>query len=167
MKKFLLIIAVAFLIGACQKESPRVKAEVGKPAPAFSLVDTGGNRVSLSDLAGKVTILEFWATWCGPCQESVPELNALQAKFGDRDVTILGISIDEGDDAHEIVREFSSEHKISYPILFSDESVTTEYGIMSIPVLFILDKAHVIKSRHVGYRPGMSEDLVREIEAML
>lgn len=167
MKKIPIIIAIVLLVGACEKERPRVKAEVGKPAPAFSLIDTEGRKVSLSDLKGKVTVLEFWATWCGPCQESVPELNGLQGRFVGRDVTILGISVDEGDDAAEKVREFAAEHKIGYPILICDEGTSTDYGIMSIPVLFILDREHVIKSRHVGYRPSMSEELAQEIEAML
>ncbi|MGW8271760.1 MAG: TlpA family protein disulfide reductase [Thermodesulfovibrionales bacterium] len=167
MQKIIVIFAIVLTIGACEKERPRVEAEVGKPAPAFSLIDTDGNRVSLSDLKGRVTILEFWATWCGPCQESVPELNVLEAKFGGSDVTVLGISVDEEEDASAIVREFAAKHKIGYPILIADEGTKTAYGIMSIPVLFILDRGHVIKSRHVGYRPGMSKELIAEIEAML
>lgn len=168
MKYVLVLLSVAILLTACEKKSiPVVKAEVGKPAPAFTLSDTKGGKVSLSDFRGKVTVLEFWATWCGPCIESVPEMNGLNTALKGKDVVILGISVDEGTNALQKVTEFAAVHPVNYQILLSDKATADQYGVTNIPVLFILDRQHTIVTKYPGYRPGMAEDLVKDIEALL
>ena len=104
---------------SCQQQSG-ASLRVGEEAPAFKLKNLNGQTVSLSDFDGKVVMIEFWATWCPPCRESAPEMEALYQRFNDRSFVLLSISIDEGGDAVEKVRAFANEYNLSYPILMDN-----------------------------------------------
>ncbi len=135
-------LVLVFLLSCQQK--PVSTPEVGRKAPSFRLVDLNGKKVGLSDFEGKVVIIEFWATWCPPCRESMPETEKLFQKYKDKDVVVLGISIDEKG-GMERVKAFIQEYNITYPILMDDNGdVGRLYGVMSIPVTYILDKNHSI-----------------------
>jgi peroxiredoxin len=140
---------------------------VGNPAPAFALSDVEGHKVRLADYDGKAMIIEFWATWCGPCRDSIPEMNELNKKFLGKNAIVLGISVDEGSSAAQKVSSFASEYGVEYRVLLDDSNTSAAYGVMNIPVLFILDRKHTVVKKYIGFSPGMSEDLSREIEALL
>ena len=124
---------------------------VGQPAPEFTLTDLEGKTVSLSDFKGKVVILDFWATWCGPCVVEIPYFIKLQEEFGEKGFTMLGVSTDDGMD---VVKKFVEEHQVNYPILMADGNVKALYGgIQSIPTTFVLDKEGVIQRHYVGTQP--------------
>ena len=120
-------------------------------APDFSLKDIKGNAVSLSDHKGKVVIIDFWATWCGPCRMGIPDFVALQSEY-DEDLVILGVSVDQGD--LSVVPSFAKEYKINYPVLYATMEVVQSYGgISGIPTSFIIDRDGKVRNRVVGYRP--------------
>lgn len=120
-------------------------------APDFTLEDTEGNQVSLSDYEGKVVIVNFWATWCGPCREEIPGFVHLQEKYSG-DVVILGISVDE--DGPRFVPPFIKRFGVNYPILYASREVIHDYGgITGIPTTFVLDRNLLIQRLYVGYRP--------------
>lgn len=163
------VIAVAFLIAvltaSCQRGGERV-GESAK-APDFTLSDLQGNKVSLAEWRGKVVVIEFWATWCPPCRESVPEVNTLYARFKDKNFRLLAIAVDKGADALSGVRAFVEEQGVSYPVLLDDGEASKSYSVMSIPVLFIVDKEGKVVKRRTGFVPGLAEDLSKEIEVLL
>lgn len=163
----LLLLLCMPLLPACQQKKTSVPAVPGNPAPAFTLKDPDGNVKRLSEYAGRVIVLDFWATWCGPCKEAVGEFKELHKRYADRGVIIIGISVDKGSDAPAKVKEFAREHGIPYQLLVDDGSAYKSYGIARIPATFILDRSHIIKTTYPGFQPGIGGQIALEIEKLL
>jgi peroxiredoxin len=124
-----------------------------KTAPDFALKSVDGKIVKLSDYKGKVVILDFWATWCGPCRKGIPDLIELKKEFGKMGVEIIGISVDKKEDM-EVVKSFVKDQKMNYPVVYADSKVSSDYGgIDSIPTSVIIDKKGNIISQYVGLHP--------------
>ncbi|MGH9775967.1 MAG: TlpA family protein disulfide reductase [Candidatus Acidiferrales bacterium] len=133
------------------------------PAPAFLASDLNGNPISTVQWRGKVTLLDFWATWCGPCREEIPELNDLQKEFGDK-LQILGASVDEA--PPEAVKTFDERTGIIYPVFMANSQLQAEYGgVAALPTIFIADTEGRIVAKNVGLRPASEYEL--EIKALL
>ena len=119
-----------------------------KPAPAFTVTDLDGREISPASLRGKVVIVNFWATWCGPCRAEIPDLVALQNKYKDT-LQVIGISEDEA--GVEVVKRFAAEHQINYPIAMMTPEIEKLYpGISALPTSFILDRESRVVQKHVG-----------------
>lgn len=155
------VLAGAFL---CQRKKQAVE---GGQAPDFSLNDLDGVEVSLSNLRGKIVLLEFWATWCPPCRESIPAMNELYKKYNDKGLVLLGISVDKGQNIAEDIRAFIREYSIKYPIAIDSKNVNTLYGVYSIPTLILIDKAGKVALKNIGFSPEMEKRLSSEIERLL
>lgn len=138
---------------------------VGKNAPLnFTLKDMHGADVVLSSYKGKVIILNFWATWCGPCKAEIPDLVTLQNQYRD-DLVVLGFSVD---DTPEKMKPYADEYKINYPLLVGNgrEDVQDAYGpLWGIPVSVIIDREGKIARKHSGI--ASREQFEREIKALL
>lgn len=121
-----------------------------KKAPDFTLSNTDGKQVKLSEFRGKIVILNFWATWCPPCREEIPGFVKLQKEYKD-DLVILGISLDTG--SKNDVIPFMKKFKMNYPVLFGTDEVVRDYGnIQSIPTSFIVDQKGNIVNSFIGFR---------------
>jgi thiol-disulfide isomerase/thioredoxin len=119
-----------------------------KPAPAFRLRDFEGREISPASLRGKVVIVNFWATWCGPCRAEIPDLIALQAKYKDT-LQVIGISEDEA--PADVVKRFAADQKINYPVGMATPEIEKLFpGISALPTSFILDRDSRIVQKHVG-----------------
>ncbi len=163
----LFLIASLFLLPlSCSRESGG-SPDVGSKAPDFSLKDLGGKRVSLEDFAGKVVLLEFWATWCPPCRESIPEMERLFESMRNRDLVVLGVSVDEGSSAPEKVKAFAEKYNIGYTVLLDSGEASRKYRITSIPAIFIIDRNLRIVKKYEGFMPGMGKELERQITSLL
>jgi thiol-disulfide isomerase/thioredoxin len=115
---------------------------------AVSMRTIEGTAISTSDWRGKVTIVNFWATWCGPCRAEIPDLVALQKKY-DKYLQIVGISQDEA--PPEIVKRFAAEHQINYPVVMSTPELERAFpGIYALPTSYLLDRQGRIVQKHVG-----------------
>jgi len=122
-----------------------------KKAPNFSLQDINGKTVRLSDYSGKVIILNFFATWCPPCREEIPDFIELVNTTDKERFAIIGISVEKGDEG--TVRKFAAANKINYPVLVDDGFVSKTYGsISSIPTTFIIDRNSNITEKIIGSR---------------
>lgn len=137
---------------------------VGVRAPEYRLATTGGDSLSLSELRGRVVLVSFWATWCGPCRLELPQLQKLYEQYRDRGVEIAAISVDRR--ASEVA-PFARRLCLSFPVLLGDAVVRSAYRVMSLPSLFIIDRAGVIRYRHTGYAPGMEGVVAEHVEALL
>ena len=104
--------------------------------------------MKLADLAGRVVVIDFWATWCIPCKQQIPVLNAFAASAEGREVAVLGVAVDA--DGAEVVAPFAAEHHIQYPVLLGDESLAFDYGAPGFPALAVVDAAGRIESLHLG-----------------
>jgi thiol-disulfide isomerase/thioredoxin len=117
-------------------------------APAFSLRTIDGREISLASLRGKVTIVNFWATWCPPCRAEIPDLVALQEKYRDR-LQVIGVSQDEG--GVEVVKQFAAEHHVNYPIAMASPEFDKLFpGVAALPTSFVIDRDLRIVQKHVG-----------------
>lgn len=134
-------------------------------APDFTLERFGGGNMILSDNLGKIIILDFWATWCPPCRQEIPDFIRLQKEYGDRGFVMIGISLDR--DGETAVRPYAEETGINYPVLygFDHQEVTDSYGgIPSIPTTFIIDQQGDIVQKYVGYQsPNIFETKIRQM----
>ena len=151
--RWTLAVAVALLLGACVsklREEPDVKSENSRrPSPDFSLKDATGATVKLSDFKGKVVLLNFWATWCGPCKIEIPWFMEFQKSYKDRDFAVLGISLDE--EGWDVVKPYIESKKINYQILIGNEQVSQAFGtIDSLPTTLMIDRQGRIASMHIG-----------------
>ena len=128
----------------------RVKpASQRKSAPEFNLKDADGKSARLSDYRGKVVLLNFWATWCGPCKVEIPWFIEFERKHKDQGFAVVGISMDE--DGWQSVKPFISEAGINYRVLMGDEAISGLYGgVDSLPTTFILDRDGRIAATHLG-----------------
>jgi thiol-disulfide isomerase/thioredoxin len=119
-----------------------------KPAPAFTVKDLDGREISSASLRGKVVIVNFWATWCGPCRAEIPDLVALQQKYRDT-LQVIGISEDET--GVEVVKRFAAEHQVNYPVAMTTPEIEKLFpGISALPTSFILDRESRVVQKHVG-----------------
>jgi len=132
-----------------------------KPAPAFALNDLSGNKVSLESYRGKAVLINFWATWCGPCRLETPWIVALRNKYAAQGFEVLGIDT-EGDDlekndkagwakATAAAGKFVAEEKIPYPVLLDGDSISHDYGgLDDLPTSYFVDRKGVIVAAQVG-----------------
>jgi len=137
----------------------------GKPAPLhFTLKDMNGADVKLASFKGKVILLNFWATWCGPCKAEIPSLVELQHQYAD-DLVVLGFSVD---DTVDKMRPYAAQYKINYPLLVGNgrEDVQEAFGpLFGIPVSVIIGRDGKIAKKHSGI--ATKSQFEREIKALL
>jgi cytochrome c biogenesis protein CcmG/thiol:disulfide interchange protein DsbE len=145
-KSFTVVLAL-LLLGACSNGRA---TEVGEKAVSFTLNDINGNRVNLSDYSGRVVILDFFADWCPPCRQEIPDFIALEKEYGDRGFSMIGIAVvDRG-----AAKAFAEKAGVNYQVLIDDGNVSAAYGpIRSIPTTFVIDKSGKIARVYIGYRP--------------
>jgi cytochrome c biogenesis protein CcmG/thiol:disulfide interchange protein DsbE len=125
--------------------------EVGasKTAPDFILADARGERLRLADYKGKVVLLNFWATWCGPCKAEIPWFIEFQKQYQAKGFTVLGVSLDE--DGWKVINPFVAEQKINYPILLGNEEVNQRYGgIEALPTTLLIGRDGKVAYLHAG-----------------
>ena len=133
-----------------------------EPVPEFNLQDLDGQTISPAHWRGKVILLNFWATWCGPCRAEIPDLIQLQAKYAGR-LQIIGLSVDEG--PAEAVKRFAQRVRINYPIAIAPPELQAKFGgILALPTLFLLDTNAGVVQKHIGLRnPVLYETEVRAL----
>ncbi len=129
---------------------------VGQPMPAFSLKDANGEVVRPADYKGKVVLLDFWATWCGPCKIEIPWFIDLEKQYKDQGFAVLGVSMDE--DGWSAVKPYVQNMKMNYRVLLGNDDVSNAYGgLDSLPTTLLIDRQGKIASVHVGVSMGKEE----------
>ncbi len=135
------------------------------PAPDFKLTSTDGKPVTLADVRGKVVLLNFWATWCGPCRAEIPDFVALQERYKGH-LQIIGLNVDD-EDADEI-QKYVTETGINYPVAMTSNEIRMQYGgIPALPTSFVLDTEGRVVQKHVGlWNPSVYETEIRALLGM-
>ena len=142
---------------------------VEQAAPAFELKSEGGGKpgatIKLSDYKGRIVLMNFWASWCGPCREEMPLLEDLYNKYKDQGLVVLGINVDS-----EVAQamKFLDKEPVTFPILLDSESAVSEkYQVDAMPTTYIIDRDGTIKAHHRGYRDGFMDKYDQEIQELL
>lgn len=142
------------------------KALIGKPAPAIRAKMLDGSDFDLASLKGRIVLLDFWATWCGPCVQAMPKVQKVAEKFADRNVTILGVNSDGGDTKK--VSAFLEKRKITLgQVMDADGSIGSAYAVTGIPCMVFIDAGGVVQDVHVGAGPSIERELTQSIEKLL
>ena len=160
MKKIFLVLVMSCLslfLAACGQAPP--VAEVGQPAPDFSLVDRQGKTWTLSELKGQVVFINFWATWCPPCREEMPSMQSLYKKLPTDQFKMLAVL---NNDDPALADSFAAKLGITIPIL-NDQANTVgpKYGLTGVPETFIVDKQGVVREKFIGPAQWDSQGFVR------
>ena len=168
-KSFCAIVALsACLLCSCARQATSGQGHASasrKAAPEFTLTDASGVKVKLSDYKGKVVLLNFWATWCGPCALEIPWFIDFQQQYKSQGFEVLGVSMD--DDGWKVVKPYVAEHKLNYRVLLGDDSIAQMYGgLDALPTTYIVDRdGKVAFPVHVGLIN--KSEYVQELQSLL
>ncbi|GGE59997.1 thiol:disulfide interchange protein [Streptosporangium jomthongense] len=135
------------------------------PAPDFTLESRSGDNVRLEDHRGEVVMLNFWASWCGPCRQEMPLMDDIYSRYQDLGFTILAVNVDENRD--EALR-FLDKVPVNYPILYDPESSVSElYEVPAMPTTVMIDRDGNARYIHYGYKPGYEDDYEAQIRELV
>ena len=137
----------------------------GQPAPDFALKSSSGENLRLSEYRGDVVMINFWATWCGPCRQEMPLLDELYSRYQRVGFNLLGVNID--DDSSRAM-DMIDELGVSFPVLFdSSKEVSRLYRVDAMPVTIIVDREGNVRHVHQGYKPGYEQQYLDQVRALL
>lgn len=155
------VLALGFVLFA-----PRAEAVgTGSKAPEIGLKDLAGNGVSMAGLKGKVVLVDFWASWCAPCREELPVLNALYKKYRGRGLEVVAVSQDQSPDN---VRSFLNRMPLSFRVVHDGaRAVAGRYAPSKMPSSFLIDRKGIVRHVHAGFRASDRPLLEGQIEALL
>jgi cytochrome c biogenesis protein CcmG, thiol:disulfide interchange protein DsbE len=173
-----LVLIAAALLAACgapdsesapgsDSTAKPAAVAVGAPAPNYGSQTLAGDPISLADLRGKVVLLNVWATWCHPCREEIPQLEALHAKHADAGLEVVGVSIDGGG-SEAAIRTFMRDFDMTYSVwLDPEERVSARFLTIGVPETFLIDRGGVIRWRHIGPIEPNDASLAEALESAL
>lgn len=148
---------------ASTKAAPTTTAM--KELPALKLQDFAGKTVKQEELGAKVYVVDFWATWCGPCITEIPNYNRLQEKYADKGLKVLGVTLASGEAAE--VKPYIEKFKMKYTVLLGDDNQTGDLRIMGFPTTYVVTKDWKIYKTYIGMRAGKAEQIDADIQKLL
>ncbi|MFL0798381.1 MAG: TlpA family protein disulfide reductase [Cellvibrionaceae bacterium] len=158
----LLIIFSLCLTSTAQADAHNKAA---KPAPDFTLKSDSGSNIRLSEQRGKIVMINFWASWCGPCRQEMPYLEKLYKRYGKAGVVLLGINVDKDS---KLADHFLKDLETTFPILYDPTgSVSKQYKVRAMPTTVIIDRDGNIRYTHRGYKPGYEDKYKKNIRELL
>jgi peroxiredoxin len=165
------VVAALLALPGCSPSPRTVRAATVKPdkerkqAPDFTLKDANGHTVRLSDYRGKVVLLDFWATWCGPCKIEIPWFQEFERQYKDKGFAVIGVAMDE--EGWNVVKPFAQHMSINYRVVVGDDAIGDLYangGIDALPTTFLIDRGGRIASIHIGLSSKSDfEDDIQEL----
>jgi peroxiredoxin len=140
-------------------------------APKWTLPDLDGGTVQLSDFKGKVVVLDFWGSWCGPCRQEMPHIQKLHDQYKDKGVAVIGINWEKNNTAEarlKAAKSFVAQYGYTFPMAIDhDRQAVTDYAVEGFPSVYLVDKTGMIRYRNVGFDPKIAEVLTAQIESLL
>jgi peroxiredoxin len=159
------VVSLALLLGLFATGSLASSGLTGQPAPDFALKSAEGNNLRLSEYRGEVVLINFWATWCGPCRQEMPLLDDLYKRYERVGFRLLGVNIDEDSGR---AMQMADELGVSFPVLFDEKKeVSRLYQVEAMPVTLLVDREGTVRHVHLGYQPGYEDKYLTQIRALL
>lgn len=144
---------------------PAQALKVGDKAPDFTLKAMSGKNLKLAEQRGQIIVLNFWASWCGPCRKEMPVLQKFYEKYQDLGVSVWGVNVEQENQAG---RDFLADLNLSFPILFDDSNtISADYQVEAMPTTVILDRNGVIRYTFKGYRDGYEKKYAKAIKTLI
>ena len=139
--------------------------DTNSPAPDFTLSAQSGKPVALAQFKGQVVMLNFWASWCGPCRQEMPLLDSIYKKYSKLGFTLIGINVEPDSNA---ANDWLKQTPVTFPILYdTDSKVSKLYGVSGMPSTVILDRKGTVRMIHRGYKPGDEQDYLSSISSLM
>jgi peroxiredoxin len=161
---------LSLVAAAAASVSPALAARVAaapapSPAPRLELPARDGRTVRLADLLGRVVVVDFWASWCGPCQRSFPDLDALYREHHERGLEVLAVTVDE---TRAEADAFLAARPHRMTVLFDPSAkAAAAFGVEGMPTTFVVDRRGMVRARHEGYSPQVARALRADVERLL
>ncbi len=135
------------------------------PAPDFTLKSNSGENIKLSELRGQVVMINFWASWCGPCRQEMPLLDQLYQRYQPMGFTLLGVNVEEDSAAaNKVLKEIP----VSFPVLYDNKNQVSEtYQVRAMPSTVLIDRDGQVRYLHKGYQPGYEEEYQQQIRELV
>jgi peroxiredoxin len=144
---------------------PALAGSTGSPAPTFTLASSGGSEVSLAQYKGQVVMINFWASWCGPCREEFPLLDSIYKKYSRMGFTLLGVNVEPDSQA---ANAWLKQTPVSFPILYDkDSKVSKLYDVAGMPSTVLIDRSGKLRMLHRGYKPGDENEYLDSIRTLI
>jgi len=152
---------ICFLLVAVTAQAGTISG----PAPDFTLKSNKGKNIRLSDLRGQVVMINFWASWCGPCRQEMPILDNLYTRYSKLGFTLIGVNVEQ--DSNK-ANSYLKDIPVSFPILYDTGNVTSKlYNVSAMPTTVIVDRNGNMRFIHQGYKPGYENDYKKQIKALI
>jgi len=146
--RLLVLLGCAAAVASSDGIAQGVPNLAHKPAPRFAKLDLNGHLIDLKKYRGKVVLLNFWATWCAPCQVELPKFQAWQSKYGPAGLQVVAVSMDDGDAA---VRRTVRRLRLSFPVVMGDAAIGNAYGgVLGLPITFLIDRNGIVTEKIKG-----------------
>ena len=164
MKRSLLLALATLLLGGLVN-APALADSANGRAPDFTLQSRDGDTVKLSELRGQVVLINFWASWCGPCRQEMPLLEALHQRYNRLGFTLLGVNVDSNSrDAETLLKDTP----VTFPVLFDNKNqISKLYDVVAMPSTVLVDRNGNVRYLHHGYQPGYEDEYQNQIRALL
>jgi peroxiredoxin len=158
-------LRIGLLVGLIASAAALAAGDVNSAAPGFSLTTVGGQPAALSQYKGSVVMVNFWATWCGPCQQEMPLLEQMYKKYKPAGFTLLGVNVDKEAPA---VKELLARKPVSFPVLLDPANeVSKAYHVDDMPSTVLIDRKGNVRYVHRGYKPGDENEYQDRIRALI
>jgi peroxiredoxin len=157
---------IAAIVAALSVSLPALAgSSPAAPAPAFTLASRAGQDVSLAQYKGQVVMINFWASWCGPCRQEMPLLEGIYRKYGKMGFTMIGVNVEPDSNA---ANEWLKATPVSFPILYDrDSKVSKLYDVAGMPSTVIIDRSGKLRVLHRGYKPGDENEYLDSIRTLI
>ena len=156
---------IAAVVAALALALPALAADPNGPAPQFTLASKAGSDISLSQYKGQVVMINFWASWCGPCRQEMPLLESIYKKYNRMGFTMIGVNVEPDSKAAD---EWLKATPVSFPILYDrDSKVSKLYNVAGMPSTVIIDRNGNLRKLHRGYQPGDENEYLDSIRTLI
>lgn len=161
--KWIKTIAMTAALALCAGQTSA--ANTSGPAPDFTLKSRSGENIKLSELRGQVVMINFWASWCGPCRQEMPLLDQIYQRYEPMGFTLLGVNVEEDSSAADRVLK---EIPVSFPVLYDNKSqVSASYQVRAMPSTVLIDRDGKVRYLHEGYHPGYEDEYQKQVRELI